>query len=176
MQILSHFFTPMSFSSIDLPAIAVFSFCAILFSFLDIKNGEIPRVFCLAMLCFVFILKVFIVFATDYTAQMVLERLSSTTLAGVFALFTFTLVFLVCRGKMGLADIWFSCGIGMLLGIRGFIVATLIACLLAFLWYGVLFLLKKGKLNRMSLPFIPFLSIGYFCIVLYMTFFIILGI
>ncbi len=163
---LSQFFLPMSFSSIDLPAIALFSFCAILFSILDIKNGEIPRVFCLAMLCFVFILKVFIVFATDYTAQELLQRLSQTTVAGVFALFTFTLVFLVCRGKMGLADIWFSCAMGMILGIRGFIVATLIACVLAFLWYGVLFIIKKGKrTSRMSLPFIPFLSVGYFSVV-----------
>ncbi len=165
---LEAFFITTPLSLIDLPAIAILAFCAILFSLLDIKKGEVPRLFSIAMIGLVFISKVFIVFASNYTSQIVLQRLSSSTTAGVFALFTFTIVFLLCRGKMGLADIWFACAMGIVLGLRGFIFATLIACFFALLFYTILFIIKKGKrTSRMSLPFIPFLSLGFFFVVLY---------
>ncbi len=162
------------FEALDLSIIAIFSFFSILFSIVDIKSGEIPRIYSIAMLCLVLILKIFVAFAVDYSAHSALQKILSIISGGVFALFAFTLVFLVCRGKMGLADIWFSCGMGMVLGIYAFIVAVLIACVLAFLFYVILFITKKGRrTSRMSLPFIPFLSIGYFCVAGNIAFFII---
>ncbi len=159
-----NFFNIYTFDFTNFPTAIVFSACAILFSIFDIKNGEVPRIFSVVMLFVVLLSNILIVFTTEFTAQIVLQRFFQTIIDGAFALLTFAFAFFICKGKMGLADVWFSCAMGMVLGVRGFIIAALVACVIAFMFYCLIFASKKGRQHRMSLPFIPFLSVGFFVV------------
>ncbi len=169
MITLSSLLKPISLTNLDLPALAVLSACAILFSILDVKNREIPREFSIAMISCVFIAKVAPIFTTEYTVQSVFITFMTTISGGVFAFFTFSLVFLLSRGKMGLADVWFAIAIGIAVGIQAFIIASLVASVLGIIWFiGASLINKTNHISKKTLPFIPFLSFGFFTVVIYL--------
>jgi prepilin signal peptidase PulO-like enzyme (type II secretory pathway) len=64
----------------------------------------------------------------------------------------FLLARLVSRGKLGLADVWYSALIGMVLGPRRWYGAICLACACA-----LILLLATGKRR---VPFIPFMAAG----------------
>jgi len=145
-----------------LPAIAVFSVFSIWFSVLDIKTGEIPRIQSIVMLATLCIARIGMIFNTGFSVSGIHETLITPFTGAAFALFIFTGVFLACRGKMGLADVWFATAMGIVLGLRYFILAVLIACILGILWFGLMQILSKvrGHAKNSSLPLIPFLATG----------------
>ena len=130
----------------------VFSYFSLIVSYLDIKHGEIPREFSIFML--------FCVFFTKLSSPLytVIIPISGALFAG----FIFSLVYFTTKKKLGIADIWYAIGSGFVLGIKSFIISVLFACITAFIFFIVVhFIQKKGKQEK-SIPFIPFLSLGYF--------------
>ena len=130
----------------------VFSYFSIILSYLDIKYREIPRSFSIFML--------FCLFFTQISTS--LYALIPAIAGALFAGIIFSFVYFATNKKMGIADIWYAIGAGFILGIKYFIVSVLFSCILAF--FGIIasyFVQKKGKKEH-SIPFIPFLSSGYF--------------
>ena len=120
-----------------------FIFFSVFVAASDIKNGKVPRV------AFVFAFPFFIIlrFFLD-------ERFPTwEPVAGCFAgLVIFLLAFFISGKKLGLADVWYSALIGLILGFWWWYAAIAIACITAVVYIGVL---KKRRI-----PFIPFMALG----------------
>ncbi len=148
--------------SVFFPVQFVFTYFAIIFSFLDVKNREIPRILSLFMLLCIVFAQATLIFAQPFTQNTILQYILYPFCSGVFAAIVFTITYFCSKKALGIADIWFAIGISITLGIRGFIITTLIACILAtFAFIIIKCTQKKGKTAK-ALPFIPFLSVGYF--------------
>ena len=125
-----------------------FAFFSIILSWLDINYGEIPRAFSMFMLVCVIACQI----ATS----------SIQFAEAIFAAVIFGFVYFATQKKMGLADIWYAIGAGFVLGIKYFIISVLSACVTAGIFFAIShFAQKKGKTEK-SIPFIPFLTMGYF--------------
>lgn len=78
----------------------------------------------------------------------------------VFAFIIFFLVRQISKKKLGLADVFFSASIGALLGSRLYILAMLSACIFALMFYFGMFLTMGTRVKKISLPFIPFMTLS----------------
>jgi len=121
----------------------LFAIFSVLIAFADIKTGAIPRIAFVFAFPFLFIIK---------TAIMGLNHLWGSTTGMLLGLAIFLLAFFVLKGKLGLADVWYSALIGMMLGPRYWYVSTGIACVT-----GIIFMLVS---KRPQIPFIPFMAAG----------------
>jgi hypothetical protein len=128
--------TPESFS------MALFFAFSALISYADLQDGEVPRPAFAAAFPVFFILRVVL-------GSLPLWEAAAGLLVGL-------LVFLLARiasdGKLGLADVWYSALIGMVLGPRLWYGAAGLACVGGF----VLFLLS----GKYRIPFIPLMAAG----------------
>ena len=121
---------------------AFFIVFSLFISILDFKTGEVPR------LAFIF------AFPALFTMALFSEsHLPKKALAGaLLGLFVFLLAYLISGKKLGLADVWYSALIGMMLGPLGWYAAIINACI-----SGAFFMLVSKK---RQIPFIPFLAFG----------------
>jgi hypothetical protein len=109
----------------------------------DLKNGEVPRI------AFVFAFPVFFVLcllSKNYHSALVM-------LAGaLLGLSVFLFAFLISGKKLGLADVWYSTLIGMVLGPWLWYAAMFCACIA-----GIVYILVSG---RRKIQFIPLMALG----------------
>jgi prepilin signal peptidase PulO-like enzyme (type II secretory pathway) len=119
---------------------AIFSFVIAL---LDIKIGSAPRIAFIVAFSVFFTLNIL---KAEYYPLLV-------SIAGMLiGLFVFFLAFFISKKKLGLADIWYSGLIGLVLGPFWWYPAIGIACLTG---VAYLFIFKKRRI-----PFIPFMAVG----------------
>jgi prepilin signal peptidase PulO-like enzyme (type II secretory pathway) len=123
---------------------ATFIFClfSVIIAVIDIKTGSVPRV---AFLC---------AFVLFFAFNLFLDReFLFLSLAGVFVgIGLFLPAFFVSGKKLGLADVWYSGLIGMVLGPLWWYPAIFAACVAGFGFIAVT--------KRRSVPFIPCMAFG----------------
>ena len=128
---------------------ALFAVFSVIIALLDIKKGEVPRA------AFVFAFPVFLVLRVMLGRLPLLE-----SAAGMAAgLAVFLLAFAVSSGKLGLADVWYSALIGLVLGLRHWYAAVGLACAGA---VAALLVLERRRI-----PFIPFMAFGSIAMVIF---------
>lgn len=135
-------------------------FAAIYLSILDIKTQKIPRLYS-------YIFVGFSILGGFFVTRFPL----STIIAGFFGFGLFFLVRKITKNKLGLADCFFSSGIGFFFGFEIWLAISIVACVVAFIKF-IHFLIAKQILkdtNRCNdyaekmkafIPFIPCLSFG----------------
>jgi prepilin signal peptidase PulO-like enzyme (type II secretory pathway) len=130
---------------------SIFSF-AIALS--DIKTGMVPRV------AFMLAFPVFTVLCILSEDPHPPEILAMGTLLGLFVFLT---ACFVSRKKLGLADVWYSALIGLVLGPWLWYVAVFCACITGIIH---MFAFKKRKI-----PFIPLMALGSAVVIFFQIFF-----
>lgn len=135
-------------------------FAAIYLSILDIKTQKIPRIYS-------YIFVGFSILGGFFVTRSPL----STIIAGFLGFGLFFLVRKITKNKLGLADCFFSSGIGFFFGFEIWLAISIVACVVAFIKF-IHFLIAKQILkdtNRCNdyaekmkafIPFIPCLSFG----------------
>lgn len=135
-------------------------FAAIYLSILDIKTQKIPRLYS-------YIFVGFSILGGFFVTRSPL----STIIAGFLGFGLFYLVRKITKNKLGLADCFFSSGIGFFFGFEVWLAISIVACVVAFIKF-IQFLIAKQILkdtNRCNdyaekmkafIPFIPCLSFG----------------
>ena len=140
-----------------IPAILIKVFFSI-FSFIialsDIRTGMVPRV------AFVFAFPVFLVLCLLSEDPHPFGVLAAGALLG---LFVFLAAYLVSGKKLGLADVWYSALIGLVLGPRWWYAAVFCACIA-----GIVYILVSG---RRKIPFIPLMALGSVAVNIFQFFF-----
>jgi prepilin signal peptidase PulO-like enzyme (type II secretory pathway) len=124
--------------------------CAMLFAIfslfiaaLDIKTGAVPR------LAFLFAFPFFFALGTLLAGW---NHLWSSVTGLLLGLIIFLLAFVIARGKLGLADVWYSALIGMMLGPWWWYAAIGLGC-----FTGIIYMIGSKK---RQIPFIPFMAAG----------------
>jgi prepilin signal peptidase PulO-like enzyme (type II secretory pathway) len=112
-------------------------------SLADIKTGFIPRPLMLWAIVFFIILKSLFFGVSGFRTAL---------LGGLAGSLVFLGVFFWSRKKLGLADVWYACIMGVILGPFRWYQAISAACA-AGLCFMILF-------RRRSVPFIPFMAAG----------------
>lgn len=129
-------------------------FAAIYLSILDIKTQKIPRLYS-------YIFVGFSILGGFFVTRSPL----STIIAGFLGFGLFFLVRKITKNKLGLADCFFSSGIGFFFGFEVWLAISIVACVVAFIKF-IHFLIAKQILkdtNRCNdyaenlKPFIPFI-------------------
>ena len=135
-------------------------FAAIYLSILDIKTQKIPRLYSYIFIGFSLLGGIFVTSSPF-----------STIIAGFLGFGLFYLVRKITKNKLGLADCFFSSGIGFFFGFEVWLAISIVACVVAFIKF-IQFLIAKQILkdtNRCNdyaekmkafIPFIPCLSFG----------------
>lgn len=133
---------------------------SVYFSYLDIKTQKIPRLYSYIFIGFSLLGGIFVT-----TSPL------STIIAGFLGFGLFFLVRKITKNKLGLADCFFSSGIGFFFGFEVWLAISIVACVVAFIKF-IHFLIAKQILkdtNRCNdyaekmkafIPFIPCLSFG----------------
>lgn len=147
-----------------LPAF-VFIIFSIMMSVCDLRTKTVPRWMSFSLLGLMIFLPLLNLIFTGVSVPAVRDYILRPIVAGCFGLLLFWLVRLICRKKLGLADVWFSGSMGFLLCLNWYIVAAGLSCVLFFLYYlGLSFSFSKQKgksvFDSLKLPFIPFLTAG----------------
>lgn len=109
----------------------------------DIKTGAVSR------LAFMGAFPVFFAFVLLRSARHSLLAALTGAMVGLIA---FLLAYFISAKKLGLADVWYSALIGMVLGPRNWYLAIGSACI-----GGIVYILVS---KRQSIPFIPLMAIG----------------
>lgn len=88
------------------------------------------------------------------------DQADNRLIAGGVGFLFFLILILVTKGKaMGGGDSKFAALMGLVLGVKGLIVALYIAFITGAV-FGIFLAIKRGKFRGQKLPFIPFLSLG----------------
>jgi prepilin signal peptidase PulO-like enzyme (type II secretory pathway) len=109
----------------------------------DIKRGAVPRILFIAAFP---LFTVLIIFSHTPFQESVIGFLTG--------LLVFLLAFFISKKRLGLADVWYSALIGLVLGPWRWYAAIGIACAAGIAY---IFILKKRKI-----PFIPCMALGAF--------------
>ena len=126
----------------------LFAVFSIITSAADIKTGKVPR------LAFIIALPLFFLLALVQNEL----RFPQGALAGaLLGLLVFLLVFFVSGKRLGLADVWYSALIGLVLGPWWWYAAMGCACAC-----GIVYILVS---KRRQIPFIPLMAFGSFAII-----------
>jgi len=123
--------------------IVVFVIFSFVISLLDIKTGVMPRI--------IFIVAFFLFFTLNILRVEHYPLIVSIA-GALLGLFVFSTAFFISKKMLGLADIWYSGLIGLVLGPLLWYTAIGIACLTG-ITYVLIF--KKRRI-----PFIPFMAAG----------------
>jgi len=109
----------------------------------DLKTGVVPRI------AFVFAFPAFFVLCllskNSYSPLVMLA-------GALLGLSVFFLAFIISGKRLGLADVWYSALIGLVLGLWLWYAAMFIACIA-----GIIYLLVS---RRRKIPFIPLMALG----------------
>jgi len=109
----------------------------------DVKTGAVPRI------AFIFAFPVFFVLCLlSENSHSVVIMLAGALLG----LSVFLLAFIISGKRLGLADVWYSAIIGLVLGPWLWYVAMFCACIA-----GIVYILVSG---RRRIPFIPLMALG----------------
>ena len=127
--------------SFDPIKVSFIAFSAII-SFSDIKTGAVMRF--AFVLAFPFFIMLKIIYKPVHFQNSLIGLLAG--------LIIFSLVYLLSRKRLGLADVWYSALIGLLFGFWQWYTAIGIACIT-----GIFFILI---FKHRKIPFIPFMAIG----------------
>ncbi|MBO5400449.1 MAG: prepilin peptidase [Spirochaetaceae bacterium] len=133
---------------------------SVYFSYLDIKTQKIPRLFSYLFLGFCILGGFFVI-----------QQPINTIFTGFLGFGLFFLVRKITKNKLGLADCFFSSGIGFFFGFRIWIAISFLACGTALIKFIQFFIAKQilKDTNRCNdyaekmkafIPFIPCLSFG----------------
>jgi Flp pilus assembly protein protease CpaA len=121
----------------------IFSIFSFTIAVSDLKTGAVPRI------AFVFVFPVFFVLCLlsedSHSALIMLE-------GALLGLLVFLLAFVISGKRLGLADVWYSALIGLVLGPWLWYAAMFCACI-----GGILYILGSG---RRRIPFIPLMALG----------------
>jgi len=120
----------------------LFAFFSIIIAWADIRTGAVPRI------AFVSAFLFFIVFKASLEEGQLLE----SVIGVLIGLFVFLLVYAISGGRLGLADVWYSALIGLVLGPWRWYAAIGLACAA-----GAVYSLA---VKRRRIPFIPFMALG----------------
>ena len=127
----------------------LFAVFSIIIAAADIKTGKVPR------LAFVIAFPFFLVLALLQNEI----RLPMTVLAGALLGFlVFLLAYFVSGKKLGLADVWYSALIGLVLGPWWWYAAMGCACVC-----GIVYIMVS---KRRKIPFIPLMAFGSFAMII----------
>ena len=121
----------------------LFAVFSIIITFQDVKTGMVPRVmFFMAFPCF-FVLRLL---------ESGPQSPDSIFGGALIGLFIFLIAFFISRKRLGLADVWYSALIGLVLGPWYWYAAMACACLSGII---CMFVTRRRKI-----PFIPLMAIG----------------
>ena len=127
----------------------------VLFSFLiafkDIKTGVVPRV------AFLLAFPLFFVLCLTQADPRSPVALATSALLG---LSVFILAFFISGRKLGLADVWYSALVGLVLGPWRWYAAVGCACVA-----GIIFILVS---KRRRIPFIPLMALGSIAAIIFL--------
>ena len=119
-----------------------FTVFSITIAMADIKTGAVPRIaFCFAFPFFIMLI-----------ALSQQERLPESIMGLLIGLSVFLLVYNISAGRLGLADVWYSALVGLVMGIWRWYASIGIACVI-----GILYILT---VKQRKIPFIPFMALG----------------
>ena len=121
----------------------LFIIFSIIISGSDIKSGTVPRI------AFIIIFPFFFIYKLLLDEEVKFMESFTGFLAG---LLIFLIVYFISRRRLGLADVWYSALIGLVLGIWKWYAAIGIACVL-----GILYICA---IKQHKIPFIPFMAMG----------------
>ena len=120
----------------------------------DLKTGAVPRI------AFVFAFPVFFVLCLlSDSSHSAVVMLAGT----LFGLLVFLLAFVISGKRLGLADVWYSALIGLVLGPWWWHAAMFFACIA-----GIIYILISG---RHKIPFIPLMALGSIGVSIFIIFF-----
>jgi prepilin signal peptidase PulO-like enzyme (type II secretory pathway) len=109
----------------------------------DIRTGVVPRA------AFIFAFPVFLVL---YLLSENPHLLAIMALGALLGLVVFLFAFIISGKKLGLADVWYSALIGLVLGPLWWYAAMFFACIA-----GIIYILAS---RRRKIPFIPLMAFG----------------
>ena len=109
----------------------------------DIKTGAVPRFAFAFAFPFFFAVKILILGR---------EQVLSTVVGMFVGLIVFVLIFITLRGRLGLADVWFSALVGLVFGLWWWYITIGVSCLTGIIYMSIF---KKRRI-----PFIPFMALG----------------
>ena len=121
----------------------IFTFFSILISRADIKTGEVPRIAFIFAFPFFIILKLLLK-EKNYFIESILGVLTG--------LLVFLFVYFFSGKRLGLADVWYSALIGLVIGLWCWYAAIGLACVAG------IFYIRTVKQRK--IPFIPFMALG----------------
>lgn len=127
----------------------IFIFFSFAVAVSDIRTGEVPR------LVFLAAFPIFFGFIFLQHEQFPLKIALAGTSLG---LIVFLLVYFISRRRLGLADVWYSGLIGMVLGPWDWLLAITSACIA-----GIIIIIVS---KRKRIPFIPFMAMGSIVMIL----------
>jgi prepilin signal peptidase PulO-like enzyme (type II secretory pathway) len=121
----------------------IFSIFSFTIAVSDLKTGAVPRI------AFVFAFPVFFVLCLlsedSHSALIILA-------GALLGLSIFLFAFVISGKRLGLADVWYSAFIGLVLGPWMWYAAMFCACIA-----GIVYILGSG---RRRIPFIPLMALG----------------
>ena len=129
----------------------VFSF---IIAIADIKTGMIPR------LAFILAFPVFLALGL---LQNETFSILATLAGALLGLIVFLLAYFISRKRLGLADVWYSALIGLVLGPLWWYAAMGFACVIGIIY---MFVSRQKKI-----PFIPLMALGSVTMEIIRTFF-----
>ena len=132
---------------------------SIYFSYLDIKTQQIPRVYSYLFLGYCFLGGFFVT-----------QQPENTIITGFLGFGLFFLVRKITKNKLGLADCFFSSGIGFFFGFQIWIAISILGCVTALIKFIQFFIAKQilkdtNRCNNYAeklktfIPFIPCIAI-----------------
>ena len=121
----------------------LFALFSLLIAWRDIKTGLVPRIVFIFALPFFFTLRL-LLFEKKFLMEYIIGIMAG------FIIFMF--VYFLTERKLGLADVWYSTLIGLILGPWLWYAAIAISCVV-----GVIFI-KAAK--QRQIPFIPCMAFG----------------
>jgi len=122
---------------------ALFAAFSLFIAYSDLKTGAVPR------LAFAFAFPFFFALKTWLGGW---NHLCESTTGLLIGLAVFLFAFIILKRKLGLADVWYSALIGMILGPWWWYAAIGIAC-----FTGIIYMIVS---KQRKIPFIPFMAIG----------------
>ena len=130
----------------------IFIFVSLINSYLDLKNFHISLI-----LNYLGIISCIILGLIEIPNKLFINNL----LGGILLLLLFLLVRQISHKGLGLGDIHYSFFCGLISGIPGFILSSLISSLIGIIIFLFIKILSKSRsIKKKKIPFIPIMFIG----------------
>lgn len=134
---------------------SVSTFFLMCFSISDIKTRTISAVFVYTAMCCIYLMRFYAL------CRFSVEKIPLFILESIIVLVVFYIISKFSRGKIGNGDFDVAYIVYLSVGLTGLFYVFLIACLLSFALSLPQIVLKHKNLKLCSVPFIPYMYIGY---------------